>query len=301
MCADYAKFQMPVQSADTTPASAQEREELHRQLTAPGRVILDGSGQVRVEMPQTVQVGKRQVGAVFTEGGKQFVIVADGDKMEVQAAKQAGLYPTAPDIQPQDKSAENTPKQDEQKTEGSEQVRWTDATVDEVLGSVANELPASAINALVSTAVIADGNLTDFRAAEIAQQLPGRTPAEVKEMYFRAYEAAVNKANAMVQEAGVRDLASFYAWAEKNVDLAEVRYAFASDSAGPLLNAARQYIATNPNTPAHASLDEVYAEGHQVNGGRLYVENAKHMVEIGDMKMTFESAVQRGYVKVYEA
>src|SRR5262245_38421779 len=104
-------------------------------------------------------------------------------------------------------------------------------------------------------------------------------------MYAKAVEAVIAKANSMVDEAGVRDLDKFYEWAAKNADLTEIRYSFASDNAKPLLDAARKFVATHPNTPAASSLDEVYAEGNTVNGGRLFIENGQHMVEIGDMKM----------------
>jgi len=145
-------------------------------------------------------------------------------------------------------------------------------------------------------------SISDFRAKDIASSL-GVEPAEITEAYNRAYSAAVAKADEVGTKAGLRDPDALYSWLEQH-DLPramDIRDAFARSQVAPLQQAAKEYMAKHENRPASISVEELYGGSHQVNGGRLYIENGRHIVEIGDLKMTFESALLRGYVKVYEA
>ena len=86
---EYARYQSGQPTNDTTgEKSAAEREELHRQLTTPGRVSVQGD-RVEIDTPQIVRPVQPQAGEIVMKNGKEFVVLA-GWRRDARRCRQSG-------------------------------------------------------------------------------------------------------------------------------------------------------------------------------------------------------------------
>jgi hypothetical protein len=195
--------------------------------------------------------------------GKQFVIVADGDKMEVSAAKLAGLFPQSPDTTPQAKSEDTS----NTTTEQPQSIGWSHPDADAVMEQIGRQLPESVLENLLALGADGTSELSDYVAQSIAQITPGLDPATVKENYTKAVTAAQEAVDRMVEEVGVDADALYRSLSTSEAhDIAD---SFARGNTKPLVDAAQKYLARHGGQ-AHVDGDRLLDPRNTVNGGRVW-------------------------------
>ena len=300
MCADYARYDSPANAPDSSASlTAKEREELHRQLTQPGVVRLDGSGQVQYSQPaEAVRPNTPAPGTRIMHNGKPCFVSREGEFIPVDVAANYPpelFRPFSPDA-----SAEAASKSgDQPQSQQPESLTWSHPDANAVMTEMGSQLPESVIENMVALAADGTRELTDYVAQSMVSGIPGLDPMLMKENFAKAVNAAQEAADQMVSELGV-DPDVFYA-SMQDGERHDIADAFARGDASKLVNAATVYRARFGEVKQpEVTVAELYdtSAKHQVNGGRLWMDGNKHMVTIGDTTVTFEQALKSGWVRV---
>src|SRR5439155_1759991 len=161
---------------------------------------------VRVEQAQSARVGSTTEDVTDMNGrvidlhtttlseDQIMVSTGDGDRSTLRAARHAGIWkkdaqgkwqntfssassrPTEPqssaDRRPEEPAQQDKPQQQQDEAP----LKWESPQVDAVMKEVGPLLPSSAMDGLVSLGVTGAMELSDVRAAELAQQIPNASP-----------------------------------------------------------------------------------------------------------------------------
>lgn len=329
--AHYASFQAGTPNPETLEMTPAAREELHRQLTQPGKVIRSGDGTVTIEGPQSSPVTTRADRAAAWRDNLEdangdrvdygnlkddtFVYTPDGDRVPAIVAKRAGLLkvdpasgrlvmvgegqgqqanPSAPQASGDKPSEESDKKADDTKDEG-----WSSEAVDMTMATLGRELSTGQLEALMALAMTGAEDLPEVRALGIAQTLDRVSAKEVADAYRVMVQEARTAADAVVVKAGVSEPSELYHWLEKN-DLnraMSIRDAFARGQVKPLQQAAKEYAASHGSGISAADEVDIMAS-KDVHGGKLFYQDGVAMCEINGRRMSLREAVRQGFVRV---
>jgi hypothetical protein len=223
----------------------------------------------------------------------------------VASTAPAAVNPNRPAETANARDANKTQQEQHKQQDAAENapIKWESPEVDQMVSIYAPLLGESGMQSLVSRAVTTgEGELPD-NIAESMSQIAGNTvtPAKVKAAYRTSYEAAVQKANAIVQEQGIEDVGSFYTWLDEHHagKATEARYAFAEGNGRPLANLAREYVQSHGSGISAADVERLLDPRNTVTGGKIYrAEDGTPTVEINGRQMTLREAVRQGFVRV---
>jgi hypothetical protein len=210
--AHYASYQAGTPTNDTPETTPAQKEELHRQLTTPGKVIRSGDGSVRVEGPQSSAVTTQADRAAAwrdniedSSGNRvdfasikddSFVYTPDGDRVPVIVAKRAGILKVDPATgrlvmagegqqgnpnQPQQTSDKPAAEEQDKKAddESTKDEGWSSEAVDMTMATLGRELSTGQMEGLVALAMTGAEELPEVRATGIAQTLDRVSAKEV--------------------------------------------------------------------------------------------------------------------------
>ena len=298
MCADYARYDSPTNAPDSSASlSAREREELHRSLTQPGFVRLDGSGQVQYSQPsEPVRPNTPAPGTRVVHNGKPCFVSREGEFIPTDVA--ANYPPELFRLFPQTDASAESAKSGDQPQQTQETISWSHPDADAVMTEMGS-LPESAIENMVALAADGTSELTDYVAQGIAQVVPGLTPDMVKENYAKAVNAAQEAADRMVEEQGV-DANELYA-SLTDGERHDIADAFARGNAAPLVNVAKTYLGRHGGQ-AQVDGGRLLDPRNTVNGGKVWRDAATKRIMVQpdglDQPVTLETAIEAKMIRV---
>jgi hypothetical protein len=334
---DVVRFSASVQShesdtdqANLTPA---QKEAQSAALKQPGRAILDGAGNYRVE--QHAEVGREQhssqdvlsnpLAHAVDQTGKRVHNITQADPrttrvpvptpngyehMPLNMAVAAGLYRydeagklVAGFSQPQTPAGDSKSEEKQQtKSQDDAPLGWSSEPVDQIMSTLGREMSESQIEGLIATALRGEVELSDQRAHGIAQTMQNVNPATVKAAYSKAVSEAVAAANEIVVNAGVSDPTALYAHLEANdlPRLRDIQDSFARGEARPLERAAKEFLAKHGPTLSAGQERWLLDNADLARNGRIYRDEKTGIltVEIEGKRFSAKDAVRLGYIRV---